>query len=88
MAKKTTELVLVFYKKKSKLVFLWPNIGQKSIKVLIYDGKSTFMKFILNLYVHYMFDYNLFFKAVYTIINTNDWGELGRKVDDVTSYFN
>ena len=29
MAKKTTELVLLFHKKTSKLVFLWPNMGQK-----------------------------------------------------------
>ena len=34
MAKKTTELVLLFHKKTTKIVFLWPNMGQKSIKVL------------------------------------------------------
>ena len=34
VAKKTTELVLHFYKKTTKLVFIWPNMGQKSIKVL------------------------------------------------------
>ena len=33
--KKTTELVLLFYKNISKLVFHWPNMGQKSIKVLM-----------------------------------------------------
>ena len=35
LAKNTTELVLLFHKKTTKLVFFWPNIGQKSIKVLI-----------------------------------------------------
>ena len=34
MAKKTTELVLLFPKNITKLVFLWPNMGQKSFKVL------------------------------------------------------
>ena len=34
LAKKTTELVLLFCKKTTKLVFLWPNMGQKSIKDL------------------------------------------------------
>ena len=36
LAKKTTELVLLFHKKTTKLVFLWPNMSQKSIKVLKY----------------------------------------------------
>ena len=35
VAKKTTELVLLFRKKTTELVFLWPNMSQKSIKVLI-----------------------------------------------------
>ena len=35
VAKKTTELVLLFHKKTTKLVFFWPNMGQKNIKVLI-----------------------------------------------------
>ena len=35
VAKKTTELVLLFHKKTTKLVFLRPNMTQKSIKVLI-----------------------------------------------------
>ena len=35
LAKKTTELVLFFHKKTTKLVFLWLNMGQKNIKVLI-----------------------------------------------------
>ena len=35
LAKKITELVLLFYKKTTKLVFLWPNKGQKCFKVLI-----------------------------------------------------
>ena len=34
VAKKTTELVLLFHKNITKLVFLWPNMSQKSIKVL------------------------------------------------------
>ena len=34
VAKKTTELVLLFHTKTTKLVFLLPNMGQKSIKVL------------------------------------------------------
>ena len=33
MAKKTTELVLLFHKKTTKLVFLWPNMSQNIIKV-------------------------------------------------------
>ena len=33
LAKKTTEFVLVFHKKTTKLGFLWPNIGQNNIKV-------------------------------------------------------
>ena len=35
VAKKTTEVVLLFHKKTTKLVFLWPNMSQKNIKVLI-----------------------------------------------------
>ena len=34
-AKKTTELVLLFHKKTTELVFPWPNMGQKCFKVLI-----------------------------------------------------
>ena len=34
VAKKTTELVLLFHKETTKLVFLWPNMSQKSTKVL------------------------------------------------------
>ena len=45
MAKKTTELFLLFHKNITKLVFLWPNMGQKSIKVLIKNYiKSLFLK--------------------------------------------
>ena len=36
VAKKTTEFVLLFHKKTTNLIFLWPNISQKSIKVLTY----------------------------------------------------
>ena len=35
VTKKTTELVLLFHKNITKLVFHWPNMGQKSFKVLI-----------------------------------------------------
>ena len=35
IGQKATELVLLFYKDITKLVFLWPNIGQKIFKVLI-----------------------------------------------------
>ena len=34
LAKNTTELVLLFHKNITKLVFLWSNMGKKSIKVL------------------------------------------------------
>ena len=34
VAKKTIELVFIFHKKTTKLVFIWLNMGQKSIKVL------------------------------------------------------
>ena len=34
VAKKATELVLLFHKNKNKLVFLWPNMSQKSIREL------------------------------------------------------
>ena len=34
VAKKTTKLVFLFHKNTNKLVFLWPNMGQKSIKGL------------------------------------------------------
>ena len=34
LAKETTELVLLFHKKTIKLVFLYPNMSQKNIKVL------------------------------------------------------
>ena len=35
VTKKTTELFLLFHKNKTKLVFLWPYMGQKIFKVLI-----------------------------------------------------
>ena len=37
LAKKTTELVFFFHKKTTKLVFLWHNMGQKILKVLIWE---------------------------------------------------
>ena len=42
MAKETTELILLFYKNITKLVFLWPNMGQKSFKVLSNRKKIHF----------------------------------------------
>ena len=41
LAKKTTELVLLFHKNITKLVFLWPNMGQKCFKVLTYTDFFT-----------------------------------------------
>ena len=37
VAKMTTELVLLFHKNIIKLVLLWPNMGQKCFKVLIFQ---------------------------------------------------
>ena len=34
LPKKSTELVLLFREKTTKLVFLWPNMSQRGIKVL------------------------------------------------------
>ena len=49
LAKETTELVLFLNKKTTKLGFLWPNMGQKSIKMLITQIKiNTFIAQILN----------------------------------------
>ena len=39
VAKKTTELLLFFHKKRTKLVFLWLNMGQKSIKLSVFKFK-------------------------------------------------
>ena len=36
VAKKTTELFLRFHKKTTKLVLIWPNIGQLCLEVLIH----------------------------------------------------
>ena len=35
VAKKTTELVLLFHKNITELVFLWSNMSQKCFKILI-----------------------------------------------------
>ena len=40
--KKTTELVLLFHKNITKLVFLWPNMSQKCFKVLNLKHKYNF----------------------------------------------
>ena len=47
-AKKTNELVLLFHKNISKLVFLWPNMGQKRFKVL--NKRKTTLKNNFNLF--------------------------------------
>ena len=47
VTKKTTELVLVFHKKKTKLVF-WPNMGQLGFKMLSLVFNSS--KVSYNLY--------------------------------------
>ena len=41
LSKKTTELVLLSHKKTTKLVFLWPILGQKSIKVIIVKSQDA-----------------------------------------------
>ena len=43
LAKKTTELVILLHKIITKLVFLWPNMGQKSFKVLTIALNFDFM---------------------------------------------
>ena len=43
VVKKTTELVHIFHKNIIKLIFLWHNMSQKSIKVLKEKNKSLFM---------------------------------------------
>ena len=45
LAKKTIELVLLFYKKTTKLVFLLPNMGQLYFKVL---NTTTSAKSLIN----------------------------------------
>ena len=44
VAKKTTELVLLFHKNITKLIFLWPNIGQRIFKVLRDNEDTIFFK--------------------------------------------
>ena len=41
MTKNTTEFVLLIHKNTTKLVFLWLNMGQNSIKVLRNKQKKT-----------------------------------------------
>ena len=45
VAKKTTELVLIFHKKTTKIVFLWPNMGQLGFNVLINLLSTKILKF-------------------------------------------
>ena len=52
LAKKTTDLVLLFHKNITKLVFLWPNMSQKSFKVLNIS-KPQYKKKQNNLYSIY-----------------------------------
>ena len=51
VAKKTTELVLLFHKKTTKLIFFWSNMSQICFKVLIWLFKSN-ISFLLNLPVY------------------------------------
>ena len=51
LAKKTTELVLLFHKKTTKLIFFWSNMSQICFKVLIWLFKSN-ISFLLNLPVY------------------------------------
>ena len=46
LAKKTTELILLFHKNITKLVFLWPNMGQKSFKVLSERYYYTYLYYL------------------------------------------
>ena len=46
VSKKTTELVLLFHKKTTKLLFLWPNMDQKRFKVLICHSVTEITQFI------------------------------------------
>ena len=60
VAKKTTELVLFFHKDITKLVFICPNMSQKSIKVFIKLLKyiNTQVKFTNHTYsFYYMYKY-------------------------------
>ena len=57
--KKSTEIVLFFHKNVTKLVFLWPNMDQKSIKVLIktqksYYAQSQSLSFIEYININYL----------------------------------
>ena len=45
--KKTTDLVLLFHKKTTDLVLLWPNMNQKSIKVLIDNIKLDIREIVV-----------------------------------------
>ena len=46
LTKKNTELVLFFHKNTTKLVFIWSNITQKSIKVLTNNIRGWFWFFL------------------------------------------
>ena len=48
VAKKTNELVLFFHKNKTKLVFLWSNMSQKSCKVLLIKIIHILFIFMIN----------------------------------------
>ena len=50
VAQKTSEVIVLFHKKTTKLDFLWPNIGQLCFKVLSLYIKTTIravIKFII-----------------------------------------
>ena len=55
LAKKTTELVLLFYKNITKLIFLWLNMDQKNFKVLnvVTELKTSSMS-IFQYYMSYL----------------------------------
>ena len=54
LAKKTTDLVLLFHKKTTKLVFLWPNLGQNKHQSVNETSPPTYnqykIKYKINIY--------------------------------------
>ena len=62
----TNEFVLLFHKKTTKLVFLWPNMGQKSIKVLTSDLSSS-VSFVFSFTI-YLVKVLKLFKSYFTAL--------------------
>ena len=52
VAKKTTELVFLFHKNTTKLVFPWPNISKKNIKVLTILTSITELSITILMHLH------------------------------------